>query len=61
MPVTLEQLNKRVDALSKDVAELKEILEDFDLSDTSKRAITKSRRRAPEKFKTQEEIEKKFS
>ena len=60
--VTLEQVNKNVLELKKEVDDIKELLEEatLELTDEVKACIEESRRRPIATFKTQEEIEKKF-
>ena len=60
--VTLEQVNKNVLSLKKEVDEIKELLEESNLELTGevKAQIEESRKRSPTEFKSQEEIEKKF-
>ena len=60
--VTLEQVNKNILVLKKEVDEIKELLEEsnLELKDEVKAQIEESRKRPISEFKTQEEIEKKF-
>lgn len=60
--VTLEQINQNILDLKKEMNDLKEILgeNNMELTDEVKKQIDESRKRPISKFKTQEEIEKKF-
>ena len=60
--VTLEKVNENILLLKKELDSIKEILEEdnLELRDEVKAQIEKSRRIHSSKFKTQEEIEKKF-
>ena len=60
--VTLEQVNKNILVLKQEIDEIKEILEESRLEFTNevKAQIMESRKRPASKFKSQEEIEKKF-
>lgn len=61
--VTLEQVNKNVLQIKKELDELKEIVTEsnLELTDEVKTAIEASRKRPISTFKTQKEIETKFS
>lgn len=60
--VTLEQINKNILTLKKDVDELKELIAEssLELTDSVKAQIEESRKRPVSQFKTQKDIEKKF-
>ncbi|MDO8537540.1 MAG: hypothetical protein Q7S21_01520 [archaeon] len=60
--VTLEQVNRNVLSLKKEMDELKELLEEreLELTDKVKSQIIESRKRPISEFKSQKEIEKKF-
>ena len=60
--VTLKQVNNNILVLKKELDDIKEILEESNLKlrDEVKAQIEESRKRPISKFKTQEEIEKKF-
>ncbi len=60
--VTLEQVNKNVLQIKKELDELKEIVTEsnLELTDEVKTAIETSRKRHISAFKTQKEIETKF-
>lgn len=60
--ITLEQINKNILDLKKEMDDIKEILEEsgLELTDEVKKQIDESRKRPVSEFKTQEEIEKKF-
>lgn len=60
--ITLEQVNKNVILIKKELDNIKEILEEdnLELRDEVKVQIEESRKRNISKFKTQEEIEKRF-
>ncbi|MEK6812937.1 MAG: hypothetical protein AABX86_02365 [Nanoarchaeota archaeon] len=60
--VTLEQVNKNILDLKKELDEMKEILEESQLPLTQKvqQQLALSRKRHFSQFKTQTEIEKKF-
>ncbi|MEK6907052.1 MAG: hypothetical protein AABW45_00850 [Nanoarchaeota archaeon] len=61
--VTLQKINENVLSLKKELEDIKEILEEgtLDLRDGVKLQIKESRKRPLKEFKTQKEIEKKFS
>ncbi len=60
--ITLEDVNENVLNLKKEVAEIKELLEEnnIELSDNIKNRIIESRKKPISEFKTQEYIERKF-
>jgi hypothetical protein len=60
--VTLEQVNKNVLELKKELDEVKELLEEstLEFAEEVKAQVERSRKRPISEFKTQEEIEKKF-
>lgn len=60
--ITLEQVNKNVLNMKKELDEIKELLEEsnLELTDEVKTKIEESRKRPISEFKTQEDIEKKF-
>lgn len=60
--VTLEQVNKNILIVKKEIDEIKELIKEsnLELKDEVKAQIKKSRKRPVSEFKTQEEIEKKF-
>jgi len=60
--ITLEQINRNIVELKKEIDEIREMMEEsnFQLKDNIKKKIDKSRKRPTSKFKTQEQIEKKF-
>ena len=61
--ITLEQVNKNILNLKRELEEIKELLEEsnMELTDEVKTQIMESRKRPASEFKSQEEIEKKFS
>ena len=60
--VTLEQINKNVLMIKKELDEIKELLEEsnLELRDDVKKSIEESRNRSVSQFKTQKDIEKRF-
>ena len=60
--VTLEQVNKNVLLLKKEVDEIRDLLEEsqLELRDEVKAEIVESRKRSPAEFKTQNQMEQKF-
>ena len=61
--VTLEQVNANVLSLKSELDEIRELLEEssLDLGDSVKEQVRESRSRPISKFKSQEDMEKKFS
>ena len=61
--VTLEQVNENILSLKSELDEIKEFLEEssLDLADSVKKRIEESRARHISEFKSQEDMEKKFS
>ncbi len=62
MSVTLEQVNKNVLLLKKEIDEIREMLEEanLELTDDVKKEIEASRKRSVSEFKSQDYMEKKF-
>ncbi|MBI4163192.1 MAG: hypothetical protein HY513_05915 [Candidatus Aenigmarchaeota archaeon] len=62
MSVTLEQVNKNVLSLKKEIDEIREMLEEsnLELADDIKKEIEASRKRLVSEFKSQDYMEKKF-
>ena len=60
--VTLEQINKNIIELKKEIEELKEFIhEDFELADDVKMEIEDSRKSSYSKFIKHEEVMKRYS
>ena len=60
--ITLQEVNKNILLLKKEMDEIKDLLQesDLELTDAVKAQIEHSRKRSPSEFKTQEELEKQF-
>ena len=60
--VTIEEVNKNVLAMRKEIEDLKGLLEEdiSELTEEVKSQVQESRNRSKTKFKNQEEMEKKF-
>ncbi len=62
MAVTLEQINRNLDELRRDVAQIKEYLkEDYELSDDLKREIQEAKKTPRSKFISHDEVMKRYS
>ena len=60
--VTLEQINKNLIELKKEIEELRDYIhEDFELSDDVKKEIEESRKRHHSEFIKHEDVIKRFS
>ena len=60
--ITLEQINKNIIELRKEIVDLKEyIREDFELADYVKRDILESRKRLKSSFIKHENVVKRYS
>ncbi len=62
MAVTLEQINRNLDELRKDVAQIKEYLkEDYELSDDLKRELQEAKKNPRSEFISHDEVMKRYS